>query len=67
VLNTLGVSTVIASLSDHDKVTELAGTSSVVINTADSDDVEAQRAILRGLKARHDETGEVAIYIHTVR
>jgi len=27
--------------------------------------VEAQRAILRGLKARHDETGEVAIYIHT--
>lgn len=33
VLNTLGVNTVVASLSDRDKVTELAGASSVVINT----------------------------------
>ena len=32
-LNTLGVSTVVASLSDYDKITELAAAANVVINT----------------------------------
>jgi nucleoside-diphosphate-sugar epimerase len=65
VLNTLGVKTVIASLFDYDKVAELAANSNVVLNIADSDSVEAVKAILRGLKLRHDKTGEVPIFIHT--
>jgi len=32
---------------------------------ADADHLEAVKAILRGLKLRHDKTGEVPIYIHT--
>lgn len=32
-LNTVGVNTVVASLSDYDKVTELAAAANVVINT----------------------------------
>ncbi|KAH9972083.1 hypothetical protein BGW80DRAFT_393946 [Lactifluus volemus] len=65
VLNTLGINTVVASLSDVSKITEVTATSNVVIHTADSDSVEAISAILRGLKARHDKTGEVPIFIHT--
>jgi len=65
VLNTLGVKTVVASLFDYDKVTELAAVSDVVFNVADSDNLEAAKAILRGLKVRHDKTGEVPAYIHT--
>jgi len=64
-LNTLGVNTVVASLSDLDKLTEHASASNVIINTADADHLEAVKAILRGLKLRHDKTGEVPIYIHT--
>jgi len=34
---------------------------------ADADNLEAVKATLRGLKLRHDKTGEVPVYIHTVR
>ncbi|KAH9052952.1 hypothetical protein EDB83DRAFT_1181456 [Lactarius deliciosus] len=64
-LNTVGVNTVIASLSDLDKITELAAASDIIIHTADADDQKAATAILRGLKARHDKTGKIPIYIHT--
>lgn len=64
-LNTLGVNTVVASLSDLDKLTELAAASDVVIHTADADDQKAVRAILRGLKVRYDKTNKIPIYIHT--
>jgi hypothetical protein len=33
VLNTLGVNTVVASLSDFEKITELVAASNVVVNT----------------------------------
>ncbi|KAI9509792.1 hypothetical protein F5148DRAFT_1184421 [Russula earlei] len=65
VLNTLGVNAVVASLLDFDNVTELVAASNVVINTAESDNLDAIKAILRGLKSHHDKTGEVPIYIHT--
>jgi len=65
VLNNLGVNTVVASLFDFDKVAELSANANVVINTADSDNLEAVKAILRGLKLHHDKTGGVPIFIHT--
>ncbi|KAH9047393.1 hypothetical protein EDB84DRAFT_1461671 [Lactarius hengduanensis] len=64
-LNTLGVNTVVASLSDLDKLTELAAASDVIIHTADADDQKAAKAILHGLKVRYDKTGKIPIYIHT--
>ncbi|KAI9463255.1 hypothetical protein BJY52DRAFT_1350476 [Lactarius psammicola] len=64
-LNTLGIDTVVTSLSDLDKLTELAAASDVIIHTADADDQKAAKALLRGLKARHDKTGKIPIYIHT--
>ncbi|KAH8990309.1 hypothetical protein EDB92DRAFT_1865722 [Lactarius akahatsu] len=64
-LNTVGVNTAVASLSDLDKLTELAAASDIIIHTADADDQNAAKAILRGLKARYDQTGKVPIYIHT--
>ncbi|KAH9003176.1 hypothetical protein EDB86DRAFT_3073655 [Lactarius hatsudake] len=64
-LNALGVNTAVASLSDLDKLTELAAASDVIIHTADADDQKAAKAILHGLKARYDKTGKIPIYIHT--
>jgi hypothetical protein len=64
-LNTLGVNTAVASLSDLDKLTELAAASDVVIHTADADDQKAAKAILRGAKARYDKTSKTPIFIHT--
>ncbi|KAH9003177.1 hypothetical protein EDB86DRAFT_3117868 [Lactarius hatsudake] len=64
-LNTVGVNTAVASLSDLDKLTELAAASDVIIHTADADDQKAAKAILHGLKARYDKTGKIPIYIHT--
>ncbi|KAH9168824.1 hypothetical protein EDB89DRAFT_1855069 [Lactarius sanguifluus] len=65
-LNTVGVNTAVASLSDLDKLTELAAASDVIIHTADADDQKAAKAILHGLKARYEKTGKIPIYIHTV-
>ncbi|KAH9052953.1 hypothetical protein EDB83DRAFT_2619944 [Lactarius deliciosus] len=64
-LNTVGVNTAVASLSDLDKVTELAAASDIIIHTTDAKDHKAAKAILHGLKARHDKTGKIPIYIHT--
>ncbi|KAI0331856.1 NAD-P-binding protein [Cubamyces sp. BRFM 1775] len=60
-----GVKTVLGSLQDLDKLTTLAANARVTIHTADCDDVEAIKAILSGLKQRHDKTGELPILIHT--
>ncbi|KAH9903078.1 NAD-P-binding protein [Cubamyces lactineus] len=60
-----GVKTVLGSLQDLDKLADLAASAQVTINTADCDDVEATKAILRGLKQRHDKTGELPVLIHT--
>ncbi|KAN0124145.1 hypothetical protein V8E53_015843, partial [Lactarius tabidus] len=64
-LNTLGVKTVVASLSDLDRLTELAAASDVVIHTADADDQKAARALLIGAKARYEKTSKTPIFVHT--
>ncbi|KAI0267720.1 hypothetical protein BC834DRAFT_821772 [Gloeopeniophorella convolvens] len=67
-LNTLGIETAIGSLSDVNKIAELAAASRVVVHTVGRcRPLEGARAILRGLKARHEKTGEVPVLIHTVR
>ncbi|KAI0635602.1 NAD-P-binding protein [Trametes polyzona] len=60
-----GVKTVVGSLQDLDKLATLAENAHVVIHTADCDDVDAIKAILRGLKARHEKTGDLPLLIHT--
>lgn len=52
------------SLSDLDKLEKLASEHDVTINCADADGFEANAAILRGLKKRH-EAGKTPILIHT--
>ncbi|KAI0649445.1 NAD-P-binding protein [Trametes meyenii] len=59
------VKSVVGSLQDLDKLASAAESSHLVIHMASSDDVEAINAILRGLKARHDKTGDLPLLIHT--
>ncbi|OJA15681.1 hypothetical protein AZE42_12945, partial [Rhizopogon vesiculosus] len=63
--NSIGVKTVIGSNSDLDTLTSLASEADVVVATADADDLNAAKAILRGLKKQHEETRKVPILIHT--
>ncbi|KAG6830660.1 hypothetical protein H0H92_015557 [Tricholoma furcatifolium] len=65
-LNALGVETVVGALQDLDSLEKAASEADVVINTADSDDLDAVRAILRGLEKQHATTGKVPLLIHTV-
>ncbi|OJT03680.1 hypothetical protein TRAPUB_5708 [Trametes pubescens] len=60
-----GVKTVVGSLQDLDKLSTLAESAHVTIQAADCDDVSAITAVLSGLKARHEKTGDVPILIHT--
>ncbi|KAH9856648.1 NAD-P-binding protein [Lenzites betulinus] len=60
-----GVKVVVGSLADLDKLTSLAENAHVVFQVADCDDLNAINAILKGLKARHEKTGDVPILIHT--
>ncbi|TFK78738.1 hypothetical protein K466DRAFT_58712, partial [Polyporus arcularius HHB13444] len=60
-----GVRTVVGSLQDLDKLTELAENAHIVVHTADADDEAALKAILAGLKRRHEKTGDVPHFIHT--
>ncbi|KAI0360215.1 NAD-P-binding protein [Trametes cingulata] len=60
-----GVKTVLGSLQDLDKLTSLSEGAHIVIQTADCDDVEATKAILKGLKQRHEKTGDLPLLIHT--
>ncbi|KAI0077637.1 NAD-P-binding protein [Panus rudis PR-1116 ss-1] len=60
-----GIKTVVASFEDEAKVEELASKAHVVINAVSADDLKGAQAILRGLKKRHETTGDVPILIHT--
>ncbi|OSC98270.1 NAD(P)-binding protein [Trametes coccinea BRFM310] len=61
-----GVKTVVGSFADEDKLSALAENAHIIIHTADSaDNVEALTAILRGMKARHEKTGDIPHLIHT--
>ncbi|TFK78447.1 NAD-P-binding protein [Polyporus arcularius HHB13444] len=60
-----GVKSVVGSLQDFDKLTELAENAYIVVHTADATDEAALKAILAGLKRRHEKTGDVPHLIHT--
>ncbi|KAI0073995.1 NAD(P)-binding protein [Panus rudis PR-1116 ss-1] len=60
-----GVKAVVTSLEDEGTIEEVASKAHIVINTANADHLKAAQAILRGLKKRHETTGDVPILIHT--
>ncbi|EJD06861.1 NAD-binding protein [Fomitiporia mediterranea MF3/22] len=60
-----GLEAVVGSHSDSDKVESLAQQADYVIATADSDNLGAAKATLRGMKKYCDKNGKVPIYIHT--
>ncbi|KAG1727651.1 uncharacterized protein EDB91DRAFT_1061010 [Suillus paluster] len=64
-LNSVGVEAVLGSNSDFEKLTAHASDADVVFSCADADDLHAIRAILLGLKKRHEQTNTVPILIHT--
>jgi nucleoside-diphosphate-sugar epimerase len=66
-LESVGVRAVVGSLGELDKLEKLTSGADVVISTADCDDLDAMKAILKGLKTRHDTgtTGNVPTLIHT--
>ncbi|TFY71385.1 hypothetical protein EVG20_g1597 [Dentipellis fragilis] len=64
-LEMFGVHTALGSLDDVDKLEDLASKANVILNIADCDHFAGNTAILRGLKKRHEKTGEVPILIHT--
>ncbi|KAH9947915.1 NAD-P-binding protein [Amylocystis lapponica] len=64
-LETYGVHAVVGSLADTDKLESLASQADVVFNCADADNVDATKAILRGLKNKYDATGVTPVLIHT--
>ncbi|KAG0699459.1 hypothetical protein DFH29DRAFT_936658 [Suillus ampliporus] len=64
-LESVGVEAVLGSNSDFEKLTSHASDADVVFACADADDLHATKAILLGLKKRHEQTNTVPILIHT--
>lgn len=64
-LKSLGVKVEIGSHSDPEKVEALAAEADVVFEAADVDDLGGTQAVLKGLKKRHEKTGQVPVLIHT--
>lgn len=64
-LEAFGVKPVIGNLNDTELLESLAEKAHVVFSAADSDNYPAILSILRGLKKRHETTGDVPILIHT--
>ncbi|CCM05825.1 uncharacterized protein FIBRA_08059 [Fibroporia radiculosa] len=60
-----GVKAVVGTHADSDKLEAFAEQSHVIFSCADSDNLPAIQAILRGLRKRHTATGDVPILIHT--
>lgn len=60
-----GVKSVVGSYADVALVEKLAENAHFVLSLADSDDVPAMKATLRGLKKRHEQTGDLPVLIHT--
>ncbi|KAI0789836.1 hypothetical protein C8Q75DRAFT_762663 [Abortiporus biennis] len=60
-----GVKTVVGSNADLDKLENLSAQSHIVFSCADSDDLDAIKAIFRGLKKRKASTGKTPLLIHT--
>uniref|UniRef100_A0A8H7Y2Y4 NmrA-like domain-containing protein n=1 Tax=Psilocybe cubensis TaxID=181762 RepID=A0A8H7Y2Y4_PSICU len=60
-----GVHAIVGTHDDSKVMESLAADQDVVIAMADADNLKATKAILSGLKIRHEETGTVPILIHT--
>ncbi|GBE86891.1 NAD(P)-binding protein [Sparassis latifolia] len=60
-----GVKAVVGTLAELDKLEAQAEAAHVVFSCADSDDLPAIEAILRGLRKRHATIGDLPILIHT--
>jgi uncharacterized protein YbjT (DUF2867 family) len=62
-----GVKYILGELDDVQKIEDAAAVADVVFHFANSaDHIPSAQAILRGLKRKHAESGQVPIYIHTV-
>ncbi|KIP10737.1 hypothetical protein PHLGIDRAFT_210748 [Phlebiopsis gigantea 11061_1 CR5-6] len=64
-LKAFGVKPVVGSFKDLALVETLSEAAHVVFSCADADDLPAMQAILKGLRQRHEKTGDVPILIHT--
>ncbi|KAF9266652.1 hypothetical protein L218DRAFT_978614 [Marasmius fiardii PR-910] len=64
-LKIFGITPIIGSHNDENVMVKAASEVDVVITMADVDDLEAAKAVLRGLKKRFEETGKPSILIHT--
>ncbi|OSD04111.1 NAD-P-binding protein [Trametes coccinea BRFM310] len=64
-LKPFGVKTVIGTLDDTAKITELASQADIVIECADADHMASTQAVLAGIKKRYTETGKPPSLIHT--
>jgi nucleoside-diphosphate-sugar epimerase len=60
-----GLKTVIGSLDDLDSLERLASESDVVFQSADSDNLPATKAILKGIKTKFEKTNKPPVLIHT--
>jgi hypothetical protein len=64
-LKAFGINPVVGSHSDTPLVEELTAQADVVIAVANSDDLGAAKATLKGLKTRYQKTGIAPIFINT--
>ncbi|KAI8992937.1 NAD-P-binding protein [Trametes punicea] len=64
-LKPFGVKTVLGNLDDTDTIESFASQADIVFECADADHVESTKAVLRGLKKRHQQTGIAPVLIHT--
>ncbi|KAF9449168.1 NAD(P)-binding protein [Macrolepiota fuliginosa MF-IS2] len=60
-----GVNAVVGSFSDAQLLEDLTAAADVVVDTANADDLEAAKIMLRGSKRKFQETGRPPIFIHT--
>ncbi|KAI0071514.1 NAD-P-binding protein [Panus rudis PR-1116 ss-1] len=64
-LESFGVKTVVGTFEEYDKLEDLASRAHVVFSMADSDNLPAMQAIIRGLRKRHATVNDLPILIHT--
>ncbi|KAL0064834.1 hypothetical protein AAF712_008231 [Marasmius tenuissimus] len=64
-LKAFGITPIIGSHDDEDLMVKAASQVDVVLAMADSDDLAAAKATLKGLKKRFEETGKQPILINT--
>ncbi|KAI1796987.1 NAD(P)-binding protein [Ganoderma leucocontextum] len=60
-----GVNAVIGSHQEYDKIEKLVEDNHVIFHTADADDEPLIMAILKGLRNRHRNLGDMPVIIHT--